>query len=60
MHQGAPSNIPQDNSPEDPDPDSLALSLDPDFLDLLQEARGQVARGEVISLAELKAEHGGS
>lgn len=58
MHEGAPSNRPQDTSPEDLDRDSLALSLDPDFLDLIREARGQVKRGEVMSLAVLKAERG--
>lgn len=59
MHQDAPNSKTRAAPLKGLDPDSLALSSDPDFLELIQEARGQVERGEVISLAELEAELGG-
>ncbi len=38
------------------DDESLALSTNPEFLQIVQAARGEVSRGEVISLEDMKRE----
>lgn len=38
------------------DRESLALSTSPEFLRLMQEARTEVERGDVVSLDEMKRE----
>ena len=41
------------------DEESLALSTNPEFLQVIEAARAEVARGEVISLEEMKLEMSG-
>ena len=38
------------------DPDSLALSTNPEFLEIIEQARREVAAGETISLEDVKRE----
>ncbi len=37
------------------DPESLALSTDPDFIELIARARKEFASGKTLSLAEVKS-----
>ncbi len=41
------------------DEESLALSTNPEFLQIVEAARGEVKRGEVISLEDMKRELSG-
>ena len=41
------------------DPESLALSTNADFLDLIDQARRECAAGQTISLAAMKRKFGG-